>query len=62
MIGRVGRRAAWTGLIAVVLCAGLSGCGKKPEFVSPPQGEEADRFPRTYPNPALDPKPESTPR
>lgn len=36
----------------------LAGCGKKPGYVEPPQGRAADRFPGTYPNPALDPQPQ----
>lgn len=46
------------GLLAVALALSLGACGKKPDFVDPPQGRDADRFPQTYPNPAtLDPKP-----
>ena len=43
------------------LCAALvlllSACGVKPADVSPPQGEDKDYFPRTYPDPATDPMP-----
>ena len=42
---------------AAVALALVAGCGKKPGFVDPPQGRENDRFPRTYPNTNLDPKP-----
>ena len=35
----------------------LSACGKKPDFPAAPQGADADRFPRHYPDPALDPQP-----
>ncbi|WP_180280727.1 hypothetical protein [Azospirillum oleiclasticum] len=44
---------------AVLLFAALAltACGKKPQFVDPPQGKAADTFPQTYPNPAFDPKP-----
>ncbi|MGP1397780.1 MAG: hypothetical protein ACTS3R_19935 [Inquilinaceae bacterium] len=52
--------APWRGLpalaaravLAAALAAalGLGACGRKPEFVDPPQGEELDRFPRTYPS------------
>ena len=35
----------------------LAGCGKKPDFPLPPQGREADTFPRRYPDPGLDPQP-----
>jgi len=34
----------------------LAGCGVKPSHVDPPQGAEADHFPRVYPDPATDPK------
>lgn len=43
------RRATLVALAAALLLA-VAGCGKKPAFVSPPQGEEQDRFPRTYPS------------
>lgn len=38
-------------LLLAVFALGLApaACGKKPGTVSAPQGEEADRFPRTYP-------------
>jgi len=29
----------------------LAGCGVKPRDVDPPQGQERDHFPRTYPDP-----------
>ncbi len=44
-------------LAAAAVAAALGGCGKKPDFVDPPQGRDADRFPRPYPNPETDPKP-----
>ena len=35
----------------------LSACGVKPSDVDPPQGEERDQFPRTYPaEPKNDPQ------
>jgi len=38
-------------LAALILVAlPLAGCGKKPGGVTAPQGEEEDRFPRTYPS------------
>lgn len=45
--------------VAVLLftALALTACGKKPQFVDPPQGKAADTFPQTYPNPAFDPKP-----
>ncbi|MBK3799715.1 hypothetical protein GAY33_10805 [Azospirillum brasilense] len=46
---------------AVALALALAGCGKKPSFVDPPQGREADKFPGTYPNPKTDPKPGQPP-
>ena len=33
------------------------GCGKKPGMVDPPPEVTSDTFPRTYPDPAMDPKP-----
>ena len=43
-------RAAALMTVLICLALGVAGCGKKPDQVSPPQGEEADRFPRTYPS------------
>jgi predicted component of type VI protein secretion system len=41
-------------VLAAGLAAGLAlvaaGCGKKPDGVLPPQGEENDAFPRSYPS------------
>lgn len=31
----------------------LAGCGVKPDFVDPPQGETQDHFPRSYPDKTL---------
>ncbi|WP_035690723.1 hypothetical protein [Azospirillum halopraeferens] len=46
------------GLLVVALALSLGACGKKPDFVDPPQGRDADRFPGTYPDPAtLNPRP-----
>lgn len=36
-------------LLTMAAALALGGCGKKPNFVDPPQGEENDTFPRTYP-------------
>ena len=38
-------------LVLAVAAITLAGCGKKPGFVDPPQGREADSFPQTYPKP-----------
>lgn len=40
--------------VAAALAAALmlTGCGKKPKLVDPPQGKENDHFPRTYPAPS----------
>jgi hypothetical protein len=46
--GRRGRRALVTALISA-LALGAAACGKKPDGVLPPQGEENDIFPRSYP-------------
>jgi hypothetical protein len=51
-------RAAAALLLAAIA---LSACGKKPQFVDPPQGKAADTYPQTYPNPAFDPKPGQSP-
>jgi hypothetical protein len=34
----------------------LCACGKKPNQLDPPPGAEDSTFPRTYPDPATDPK------
>ena len=36
----------------------LAACGIKPGDVDPPQGEDKDYFPRTYPAPTPYPNPE----
>jgi predicted small lipoprotein YifL len=41
-----------------VALALLAGCGVKPPRVDPPQGADKDYFPRTYPDPATDPRPD----
>lgn len=43
--------------LMVVIVTGLAGCGKKPTLLDPPPGTPATAFPRTYPDPATDPKP-----
>ena len=45
---------------ALLATVALTGCGKKPGFVEPPQGRAADRFPGVYPNPALRPATSTT--
>lgn len=49
------RTAMLTLMTAVLL---LAACGIKPADVDPPQGEERDYFPRTYPDPSPDPNPQ----
>ena len=44
--------------LALALVA-VGGCGIKPNKVSPPPSVQKDTFPKTYPDPATDPKPES---
>jgi len=41
------------------LALAVGGCGIKPAKVSPPPGVQKDTFPKVYPDPATDPKPES---
>ena len=36
----------------------LSACGIKPSRVDPPPGTGKDQFPRTYPDPSTDPRPD----
>jgi len=45
-------------LALLLLCLGLVACGKKPSEVDPPTDVTNDQFPRIYPDPATDPKPE----
>ena len=49
-------------MLALILGAslGLGGCGKKANHVFAPDGKETDTFPRQYPNPETDPKPDMT--
>jgi hypothetical protein len=43
---------------ALVLAAtALAGCGIKPKELQPPKGAEDIDYPRTYPDPATDPRP-----
>jgi hypothetical protein len=46
--GRLGRGALLAALVSA-LALGMTACGKKPDSVLPPQGEENDIFPRSYP-------------
>ena len=51
-------RPATLTVLALAGVLALSGCGKKPSIVDSPRPEgQVDPFPRTYPNPSLDPKP-----
>jgi len=43
--------------LALALVA-VGGCGIKPGKVSPPPGVSKDTFPKTYPDPSTDPKPQ----
>jgi len=57
VIRRLPRSATLT-VLALAGALALSGCGKKPKAVDSPVPEgQVDPFPRTYPNPSLDPKP-----
>lgn len=44
-------------MLGVILCIGLSACGKKPGSVDAPPDVTEDKFPLVYPDPATDPKP-----
>ncbi|CAO3362015.1 hypothetical protein [Azospirillum palustre] len=57
MISRLPRSVTLT-VLALAGALTLAGCGKKPKGVDSPVPEgQVDPFPRTYPNPSLDPKP-----
>lgn len=43
-------------MLSLCVILTLTGCGVKPSDVDPPQGEERDEFPRTYPDPENDPQ------
>ena len=49
---------AGAALLLVALGLSLAACGKRPGSVDPPPDVTNDTFPRTYPDPATDPKPE----
>ncbi len=52
------RRTVTLTILALAGALALAGCGKKPSFVDSPRPEgQPDPFPRSYPNPDLDPKP-----
>jgi hypothetical protein len=42
-------------ILAAAAASLLAACGVKPDDVSRPPGADPTAFPRTYPNPALDP-------
>jgi hypothetical protein len=44
-------------LALVLSAATLAGCGIKPKDLQPPKGAEDIHYPRTYPDPAADPRP-----
>ncbi len=44
---RLGR---WILVGCLALGLGLAACGRKPNAVDPPSGDDAPRFPRTYPS------------
>jgi hypothetical protein len=50
-------RALWLAALLILLLP-LSACGKKPNQLDPPPGAENNVFPRNYPDPATDPKPQ----
>jgi predicted small lipoprotein YifL len=52
------RRAIFAVLL-LVLAMPLAACGKKAGELDPPPGAENLTFPRTYPDPSTDPKPEA---
>ena len=37
-------------LMILALAAPLSGCGRKPAGLLPPEGSEGENYPRTYPS------------
>lgn len=45
-------------ILVLAAALALSACGKRPKYVDEalPEGQ-TDPFPRSYPNPSLDPKP-----
>ena len=49
-------------LMGLGLALSLAACGKKPGHVDPPLGVDDDQFPKIYPDPATDPKPEPPPK
>ncbi|HSK39681.1 MAG TPA: twin-arginine translocation signal domain-containing protein [Arenibaculum sp.] len=52
------RFLAFAALPAAAAVAALGACGKKPERMEPPPGAAPSRFPRSYPNPRYEPKPD----
>ena len=44
-------------LLALAFVVPMAGCGIKPNKVDPPPSVKVDKFPKTYPNQATDPKP-----
>lgn len=59
-MSRSPRRSARRSLILILLLTvalPLAACGRKPGTVDAPPGAADTGFPRTYPNPDLDPEP-----
>ena len=46
-------------LSLVLALTAVSGCGIKPGKLAPPPGVSKDTYPKTYPDPSTDPKPQS---
>jgi len=49
-------------LTLALALAAVGGCGIKPGKLAPPPSAQQDTFPRVYPDPATDPKPERPPQ
>lgn len=45
-------------LPVLIFPLGVYGCGIKPDDLSPPESAQESPFPKTYPDPTTDPKPE----
>ena len=44
--------------LCLLFCITLTACGKRAAHVDPPPDLVKDEFPRIYPDPATDPKPQ----
>ena len=43
-------RMAMAALLVLALAIPMSGCGRRPDHLLPPEGSDGENYPRTYPS------------